>query len=238
MSKAALLCLLLIAVPAAAHEPQERGRSVSVSGHGEASARPDRAQLALGVEIARPELKAAEAEANRIVRAYLAEVVALGLRDEQVSTTGVSISPDYVWDEPSRSQRLTGYRVRREISLRVRDLDQLGELILRATRAGVNQVSPPVLESSRAAELGRQALAAAAEDARGKARLLAETLGVRLGPVRSLGASDADTPRPVLMKAMAVRAAADESGNAQMGLSPGEIRYGANVSAEFDLLAP
>lgn len=233
-----LLSLLLAAsLPAQAEEAR---RSVSVSGQGEVSAKPDRARLSLAVDTANIQLRKAEEETNRIVRAYLAELKSLGLKDEQISTAGVSINPEFAWDEKARQQRLVSYHARREIDLRVDDLQQVGDVILKATMVGVNQVNPPVLESSRSKELCRQALVKATEEARSKAQLLADTLGVKLGTVRNLSANDNPSP-PVMYKAMAMRAMAADaapSGNEQMGFTAGEIKYNATVSADFDLIAP
>lgn len=233
-----LLSLLLVAsLPAQAEEVR---RSVSVSGQGEVSAKPDRARISLAVDSANIQLRKAEEETNRIVRAYLAELKSLGLKDEQISTAGVSINPEFAWDEKARQQRLVSYHARREIDLRVDDLQQVGDVILKATMVGVNQVNPPVLESSRSKELSRQALVKATEEARSKAQLLADTLGVKLGTVRNLSANDNPSP-PVMYKAMAMRAMAADaapSGNEQMGFTAGEIKYNATVSADFDLIAP
>lgn len=233
----ALLALILLAgaAPLSAHDVPAPPRTVSVSGEGEVAVKPDRARLTLGVDQLSPDVKSAETEVNKVVRAYLAEARNLGAKEEQVSTTGVSIQPEYVWDEKSRQQKLAGYRVRREIVVVINDLDKLGDFILRATKSGVNQVHPPALESSRAKEFENQALVKAAEDARARARLLADTLNVKLGPVRSISAAESGPPPPVMMKAMAMRAEAAD-GNAGMGISLGEIRYRATVQAEFDLL--
>lgn len=230
----ALLALTLCAGAAAHDAPPPR--AITVSGEGEASVRPDRARLSLAVEKLDPDLRKAEAEVNRIVRAYLAEAKALGAKDEHLSTTGVGIQPEYVWPEGGRERKFTGYRVTRQIEVRIENLDRLGDFILRATQAGVNQVNAPALESSRAREIGRQALAQAAEDARAKARLLAETLGVKLGVVSRITESAVGAP-PVMYKAMAMRAEAAD-GNAQMGMSLGEVTYRATVTAEFGLLPP
>ena len=231
------LSLLACAAPLAAHDIAPPPRTVSTSGEGEISVKPDRARLVMGVDKLSPEIKTAETEVNKVVRAYVAEAKSLGAKDEQISTTGVSIQPEYVWDEKERQQRLTGYRVRREIVVLVSDLNKLGDYLQRATKAGVNQVNPPMLESSRQRELTREAMALAAQDAQSKAKLLAETLGVKLGPVRTVSSHDAGPPPPVMMKAMAMRAEAAD-GNAEMGISLGEIRHRATVSAEFELLAP
>lgn len=235
LNPAAFLALILLAGagPLAAHEPPPP-RSVSVSGSGEVSTRPDRARLSLGVDQLSADVKSAEADVNKVVRAFLAEAKALGAKDDHVQTTGASIRPEYAWDDKARQQKLVGYRVRREISVLVTDLDKLGDFLLRATRSGVNHVNPPALESSRARDLENQALVKAAEDARDRARLLAQTLGVKLGAVRSVSAHQSGPPPPVMMKAMAMRADA-ESGNAEMGIALGEIRYQAQVQAEFDL---
>lgn len=210
-------------------------RTVSVSGEGEVAVKPDRARLVMVVDKLAPDVKTGEAEVNKVVRAYLAEAKALGAKEDRLSTTGVSIQPEYVWDEKSRQQKLVGYRVRREIAVVINDLEQLGEFILRATKVGVNQINPPVLESSRAVEIERQALVKAAEAAKSKAQLLAETLNAKLGAVRSISANDASVPPPMQMKEMAMRAQSADA-NTEMGVSLGEIRYRASVSAEFDLL--
>jgi len=237
------ICLAAMVLPISAlswahddaHEISRR--SVSVSGQGEVTVKPDRARVSLGVDAVSLELKAAESEVNKVSRAFLTETKALGIADADVSTSGVGINPEYAWIEQTHTQKLTGYRASRQIEVLVRDLDKLGDLILRATKAGVNRVSPPQLESSRAKDLTNQALVKAAEDARTKARLLAETLGAKLGPIYRLNAADVSSPPPMPFKAMAMRAEAAD-GNAEMGINTGDIRYNATLSAEFDLLTP
>jgi uncharacterized protein len=235
LAAAALGALIALGASAATAHDGPPPRTVSVAGQGEVAARPDRARLSLGVEKLDTDLKKAEAEVNRIVRDFVKEARALGAKDEHLSTSGAAISAEYAWPEGSRQRTFTGYRVQRRIELRVENLDRLGDFILRATQAGVNEVSPPALESSRATELERQALAKAAEDARAKARLLAETLGAKLGAVARI--TEAGVAPPMPMHEMRMRTAASD-GNAEMGLNPGEIRIRASVSAEFDLLAP
>jgi len=233
-----LLPLMLLTGAVHADDAAANRRSVNVSGQGEVSVAPDRARLTLGVEASNIELKAAEAAVNKVVRAYLVEAKSLGLKDEQISTAGVTINPEYVWDDKTKRQVFSGYKANRQIELRVDDLTVIGDLILRATKVGVNQVNPPALESSKAKELTRQALIKATEDARSKAQLLAETLNVKLGAVHNISANDS-VPQPMMYKVAMMRSAeADAGGNAEMGFSGGLIKYNASVNADFDLLAP
>lgn len=235
---AALLSLSLLASSTAFAGDEPPRRSVVVTGQGEVAVKPDRARLNLAVDALNTDPKLAEGEVNKVVRAYVAEAKALGVKDSDLSTAGVSLTPEYVWDEKNRRNRLTGYRARRDITVVVTDLAKLGDYVLRATQVGVNNVNPPQLEASNARELAREALVKATEDARGKAQLLADTLKVKLGGVRSLNANEGYVPAP-MPKMMAMRTeAAFDSGNQQMGLETGEIRYSASVTADFDLLAP
>ncbi|HKY91283.1 MAG TPA: SIMPL domain-containing protein [Nevskiaceae bacterium] len=232
------LVAVLMAGAASAHDDSiALHRHVSVTGHGEITAKPDRARLHLGVTKLDLDLRAAEAGVNGVVRAYLAEAKALGIKDEHISTAGMNIAPEYVWDEKERNNRLVGYRASREIDLVIENLDKIGDFVLRATKVGVNQVQTPQLESSKAKELQSQAMVKAAEEARAKAKLLAETLGAKLGPIHNLSVSDGGMPPP-MPKMMAMRAAAADSGNEEMGFSAGEIRFNVQVSADFELLVP
>ena len=58
-------------------------------------------------------------------------------------------------------QELRGYIAERQLTIEIDDLDKLGALVEGAVAAGVNQVSPPQLDSSKRKETYRQALRAA-----------------------------------------------------------------------------
>ena len=238
--------LLLSALACAAAAPLAQAdvppdrRSVTVSGRGEVSTTPDRARLSMSVEITKPELRAAQAEVNRIVREYLAQVRALSIKDEDISTAGLSIRSEY--DYSPKGRRFVGYHVSRGIEIVVRDLDKIGDVLLRATAAGINSVSDPQLESTKAEDLQRDALAKAAADARAKASVLAAAMGVKLGSVHTLNANTEYNAPPVFaaprMKTLAMAADAQESGNEQIGFAAGEIKFTATLTADFDLVAP
>lgn len=216
-------------------------RSVNVSGRGEVTATPDRARISMQVETTKPDLRAAQDQVSRIVRDYLAQVKALGIADADISTAGLSIQPQYDYSAKG-GRKFLGYQLTRGIEIVVRDLDKIGDVLLKATSAGINNVSDPQLESSKAEALTREALAKAADDARAKAKVLADALGVKLGAVHTLNANAEYIPPPMAKRerfvAMAASADAPQSGNDVFGFSAGQIRYSASVNADFDLVAP
>ena len=233
--KSALALILLCSAAAQADAAAPDRRSVTVSGQGEVSAAPDRARLSMAVEQTDPDLKAAQAKVNGIVRTYLAQARALGAKDEDLSTAGLSINAEYDYSS-GKGRKFLGYHVTRSIGVVVRDLDKIGDYLQRATDAGINNVSNPQLESSKADELQRQALAKAALDAQAKAKVLADALGVKLGAVHTISASsEAIRPPPGPQPRMMAMAAAAPGGNEEMGFAAGEVKYSSTLTAEFDL---
>lgn len=211
-------------------------RVVAVSGRGEVSAMPDRAQVTMAVEVRRPDVSTGRREVDLTVQRVLAVCDDLGIPKAQLRTTSVTIRPQYEWDRGTQERRLTGYVVSRGIELELRRLDELGTLIARVTDAGVNQVMPPRLESSREDALRREALEAAARDARANADALARTLDAGLGPVRRISTADLNVTPPPIREHVAVRAMSADSPGAPETYTPGKIEFTARVVAEFDLV--
>jgi uncharacterized protein YggE len=233
--QSALALILLCSAAAQADAAAPDRRSVTVSGQGEVSAAPDRARLSMAVEQTDPDLKAAQTKVNGIVRTFLAQARALGAKDEDLSTAGLSINAEYDYSS-GKGRKFLGYHVTRSIGVVVRDLDKIGDYLQRATDAGINNVSNPQLESSKADELQRQALAKAALDAQAKAKVLADALGVKLGTVHTLNASSEVIRPPGPQPRMMAMAAAAPSGNEEMGFAAGEVKYNSTLTAEFDLV--
>ncbi len=222
--------LVLVSVSSLA---DDYSNTVSVSGKGVVSAEPDRAVVQMTIMSRSKELDAAQAEAAKVTAAVLALVDKLDIDRSEVDTTGANVRPDYRWNRETEEQELRGYIADRQMSIKVDDLDKLGRLLEGAIAAGVNQVSPPRLDSSRRAELHREALAAAAEDARANAEVLASTLGVSLGDPISISDSNITTPPPgPQVRSMAVSAMESDSAATY---NAGDLTFTATVAVVFAL---
>lgn len=232
--RTSMLTLLLLALAATAQAASDQ-RTISVGGEATVNVVPDLAYAGFSVERRNASMRAARDATVRVSSEFLALCKRLGIKPTKVSTSGLSIQPEYRWDEPARQQVFTGYFVQRQLEVQLDDLEKLGELIEGAIDIGITQASPPRLDSSRRRALQREALAAAAADAEASARQIAETLKVRLGPLRSLSADGAAPPPMPLMQARAMAMEADSS--AAASYQPGELRLEARVNATFDVIA-
>ena len=229
------LVLLTSLLPSAfAQAPNEsRPRTVAVSGQGEVQAEPDRAWVMLGIQVRQVKLDEARAEVNKKVDAVLKLTRELKIDSKYVRSTRINVQPDYSYDNNTRN--LLGYFVTRQVEVDLRNLEQLGQLLERAADLGVNQLGDPRLDSSKRAELEREALAKAVADARLNAETLVKAAGGRLGPVRSMSASSnaVAPPMPFLRRAVMAEAAA---GDAAQSYQSGQMNFAGTVQIEYDLL--
>jgi len=208
-------------------------RLVTVSGSAELMVEPDLAVLGVGVEARAPTIEAARSEVNATVTRVLELTRKMKIPDQQVASAALMVQPDYQWLPETREQKLLGYVVARRLSIRLTDLSLLGEVFEGLLGLGINQVDPPSFDSSRRASLERQALADAALDARSRARVLAQALGMSVGAPHSIEALGAAAPAPMREMVMAA-AKADDAQSYQVG----QIRIGSRVNVSFELQQP
>lgn len=219
---------------ACAHEDASSNpRTISVNGQAEVQARPDQAMLNVAVDEVAKDVASAEAVVNAVVGRFLKRARELGAGDRDLQAPGLQVQPEYEWDEKTRKRHPVGYRVSREVTVRITELAKLGDYIQGATGAGMNRIQPPRLGVQDEDKLSQQALELAADDARVRAELLAKRLGAKLGPVRNISVQDFHRPQPVMME-MAVRSKAADGG---MPVEAGELDVRANVHVVFDLIA-
>ena len=165
------------------------GTGIWVSGQGSISVAPDLANLDLGVETRAANVSEANSQASAAMDAIVEALKARGVKDEDIQTSRFSVYPRYNYVEEEvdgvRTSRevLTGYRVRNNATVKLRDLDSIGEVIDEVVTAGgddvrINGINFTLEDPKpKMAELREMAVA----DARAKAEHLAELSDVELG---------------------------------------------------------
>ena len=165
------------------------GTGIWVSGEGTIMVAPDLAMLDFGVEVSAPNVSEANGQASMAMDAIVEALKARGVKDEDIQTSRFSIYPryDYVEEEADgifRSREvLVGYRVRNSATVKLRDLDAVGEVIDEVVMAGGDNVRISDISFTledpkpKMAELREMAVA----DAKAKAEHLAELSDVTVG---------------------------------------------------------
>ena len=207
--------------------------SVTVAGEGRTTALPDQAALQLGVQSRGADLAQARAAVTERTNAVLAHLASLGIAERHINATHINVQPEYRWDKPDEEQVLTGYRVQRSVDVALMDLSLLPAVIEGSADAGADRVSPPRLSHSNEAELRRDALRLAAEDARANAATIAQSLGATLGNVREISVLDSARPVPLANDRM-LRTSMDKA-ETKASYVAGDMVFKARVSATFQL---
>lgn len=240
------LALALLALPLMAQpQPPRPGGGeqdmdvipvLTVSGSGEARVAPDLATVRLGVIAQAATARAAQEQVSRTAGAVLDAIRKLGIKDEDIQTSGLSLSPLYSQGRPgseeeSRAPRITGYQANNSVTIRVEDLTKVGPVIDAGLSAGANTLDGVDFGLRNDEAARAQALADAAGKARAKAQTLAKALGLTLGNVLEVaegGVSITPQPYPRFNRAMAELSVA-----ADTPVSAGQVGVQASVTIRY-----
>jgi len=230
--------IVLFAVLALAAYPalgQERARpevpGLTVSGTGEVRAAPDEATVRLGVVRQAATADEAQQQANRTAQAILAALTQAGVNREQVQTSGLTLQPVYAPQRPGAQEepRIVAYRASNEVTVRVDRLSMVGQVIDAGLKAGANQLDSLQFGLRDELPVRQRALAQAVQQAREKARTIAEALEVRL--VKVLEVQEGGLVVRPFYEQRAVMAA----GEAGTPVSPGQVNITATVTVRYQI---
>jgi uncharacterized protein YggE len=202
---------------------------LTVTASADVARAPDQLRMTAGVlTTAATAAEAMTANAARM-NAVLAALKAAGVTDRDVQTTGLSLNPQYRYEQ-NQSPILTGYQARNSISLRTLKLADAGKLIDVAIKAGANEVQGPEFTLANPDAALDEARVAAVAKARARAELYAKAAGLKVKRIASIsegvGAPEPG-PRPLMRMAMAEAAAPP--------VQPGELSLSAQVTISFEL---
>ena len=208
-----------------------KDHTLSVSGTGIVTVKPDTADVTLGVTTQRDTAAAAAGDAANVMDAVIKAIKALGVEDKDIQTSTLSL--DGVYDYNSNPARLTGYQAVNQVTVTVRDLTKTGAVIDAATGAGATDVNNITfrLDDQTAAEASAREQAVLS--ARAKADTMAKAAGVTITGVISIAEDSAPVPTPVYFdSAKASGVAADQAPTPVQG---GTIDLTVTVSIVYSI---
>jgi uncharacterized protein YggE len=205
--------------------------NITVVGQGSVRMSPDIAQVSIGMETSAETVGEAVAENESQMEEIMAALLAVGIDEKDIQTMNYSIQLDrypeqVLRTESSADEAAPVYRVSNMVTVTVRDLESVGDVLDAVIEAGANNIwgISFALDDPTAAQA--EARSEAMEDALARAEALAELGGVDLGPVMSISEVVGATSVP--MAAMSERAVAGAG-----PISPGELEISYQVQVSY-----
>lgn len=210
----------------AAAPVQGNARQVTVVGSGKVQGVPDTLTADVAIEVVAPDVTAAMNQTSQRQQAVIDALTARGFDSEDISTTEVSLQPQY-----GENSVITGYRAGNSIRVTIRELDAASTALTTILNAGgnatrINSVSYSIEDDS---DLVRDARARAFGDARSRAQQYAELSGLSLGRVISISEAPDGPPPPPPMPLPRGAMAAD------VPLQPGRQTVSFAVTVVWEL---
>lgn len=206
---------------------------ITVVGQGEAFGQPDQAVVQIGIETFAKEVSQATSENEAAIQAIIDALTAQDIAAEDIQTTNYNLWAEQTYGDQG-PEGIAGYRVSNQVSVTIRDIDTVGEVLTAVTEAGANNIFGVYFSVSDPATLETEARAAAVADARNRAASLAELGNVKLGDIQIISEVIGQTPMPYMFDGFGGGFAVEE---AAMGpsISPGQLSYNIQVQVTFGI---
>jgi uncharacterized protein len=218
--------LALVAAPALAQNPPP---AISVSGEANVSVAPDLAQVEGGVTSEAKTAREASEANNAAMGKVLLALKGAGIDEKDYQTSRLSLQPQYAPATPNRNvPQISGYRASNRITIKVRDVTKVANVIDTLVGAGANEIGGINFIVTQASKALDEARAKAVADARRKAEIYAKAAGVMLGEAINISEEGA-APPPVFRSKMAAPMAV----NAPTPVAPGEEQLSITVNVTW-----
>jgi uncharacterized protein YggE len=219
--------------------------TITVSGEGEAFAKPDTATFSFTIEEQAKVVADAEKATDKKVNAALDFLKKNGIDEKDIKTTSYQIYPNYKYNYPTICPQygcppqgeptIDGYKVSETIEVKVRDLAKAGDLLSGIGAVGVMNLSGLNFTIDKEDQLQAQARSQAIDKAKAKALELAKELGVSI--VRVTNFSESGSYPPIYYNQIGLKSADSGVGGAtpSAAVPPGETRIVSNVSITYEI---
>ena len=154
-------------VQAQAQQPQDPlEKRVVVIGEGSVSVPPDYARIRSGVTTRAKTVKEAVDANSKLMTAVTAALLDAGIAQKDIQTSRLSLQPVYAPQQPNTEPKLSGYSVTNQVSVAIRQVAKIGEILDRLVAAGATDVGNLEFLHSDPSKALDQAREAAVADAR------------------------------------------------------------------------
>jgi uncharacterized protein YggE len=218
--------------------------TIPVSGHGEAFAVPNIAEVTFSVEKSASTVAVAQKQVTDLMNDVLATLKSSGIAEKDLQTTGYNIYPKYEYQTtkcsvtncyPQGKDVLVGYTVSNSVTVKIRNLDKAGDIL--ATLGGKNVTNLSglnfTLEDDNAPK--SEARTEAITKAKQQADTLANQLGVHLVRIVSFNENGNYPIYYSKVANQALDARTETSAGAAPAIQTGENKITSDVTITYEI---
>ncbi len=235
MSKNIILqaVLLMLCSGMVSAQQAEHRRTVTVGGEGVVRIVPDMALVRFGIVTRDDDAEKARAMNDAAGSRTLNAVRSLGIPEQKIRLEVLQLQELYEYNPERRTQEPAGFEAVRHVVVELADLDLLPTLVARISQQGANRLFGITYDVKNKEAAQNEALRKAVLNARSKAQVIAETLGVSIGRVERISEEIFVFPEPLFARGRTMDADMETASPVPEAYSAGEIEVRAKVQAQF-----
>ncbi len=215
--------------------------TISVNANAIVKVQPDLAYFEVGVLTQDKSAARAQDMADRVIARIMKALQGKGVPRKDLATSVCDLRPSYARPEDRRT--IIGYHGDNFVTVNVRDLSKLGELIDACMAAGATNISDVEFRVDDIRKYRKQAREMAARNARERAKQIADAMGVRIVRVKSVSETTSDYPgrywwrqsRRESMMSQAVAYVPPQAVSEEPEIALGTFPITAGVSVAFEI---
>ncbi len=205
-----------------------KSTTFDVTGEGKSTVKPDIASVTAGISAQAATVKSAQDQINAIINKVSEGLKQIGVDAKDIKTSNYNINPNY--DYTGASQKITGYSASTNLLVKVRNLDNVNNVIDTATGNGANQISGISFDVDDKTKAEGEARQIAVDEAKKKAEQAAKIAGFKLGRIINYSENFKGSPRP-----MPVMMDSAKSSDTPTQVEPGSSEVTVNVTLSYEI---
>ena len=241
MSKVSIVLNLFILVLSicftSAAIASEKPSIITVSGEGKVQIAPDMAIITASIVSQMETAREALDENNKAMAKVIVALEEKGIEERDIQTSNFNIYPRYHHPKRDKSGEqkspvIIGYQVSNGLTMRIRDLNMLGQILDQIVTLGVNSGGNISFTNADTAAALRQARTKAVEDAIERAETLTSAAGVTLKRIVTISEN---SPAPTSFQRQAYTAEARSTDILSVPVASGENEYRVSVQITWEI---
>lgn len=227
-----LIAISALAAPATAAEIQiaATGPVVELTVSESVSADPDVADISAGVTTQAQTAVEAMRNNSTQMRAVIDRIKAQGIAERDIQTTGVNLSTQYDYDQEARRQVFIGYTASNRVSVKLRDIAKVGEVLDALVAAGATDLGGPNWSVNDPKPAQAQARANAVKTAQAQALEYARMAGYAKVKLLEINETVGNQPPMPFVRAQAMDAA-----KMSAPVQPGVVEAQVTITVKYEL---